>query len=147
MAAVIVPSTASVQPDRHPVRDRRPALRVIDGGRSPANRAMQRVYLRRRLGAIVGLALVAAVLWLAATGAVALVQGPATTQASSAATAAAPPAAAEAYIVQPGDTLWVIARRLEPDGDIRPVVDELADRTGGSVLQPGQRLDVSGLGG
>jgi nucleoid-associated protein YgaU len=105
---------------------------------------MQRVYLRRRLVAGAAVVLVTAVVWMAVVGALSLVRGPAA-ESSSAATAAVPPAAAEAYIVQPGDTLWTIAERLDPQGDLRPVVDELADRAGSPVLQAGQRIDVRGL--
>jgi hypothetical protein len=50
-------------------------------------------------------------------------------------------------VVQPGDTLWGIAHDLRPSGDIRAVVAELAERSGGAELVVGQRLDVSGLGG
>ncbi len=51
------------------------------------------------------------------------------------------------YVVQPGDTLWSIARSLHPSGDLRPVVDSLESRAGGAALVPGQRLRVDGLGG
>lgn len=45
------------------------------------------------------------------------------------------------YVVQPGDTLWEIADKFNPEGtDIRHTVDELADITGGAQLQPGQRI-------
>ena len=44
------------------------------------------------------------------------------------------------YVVQPGDTLWSIAERLDPDGDPRPVVDRLARARGGPVLHVGERL-------
>jgi Tfp pilus assembly protein FimV len=47
------------------------------------------------------------------------------------------------YVVQPGDTLWSIARRVAPGRDPRPVVDALVesnDLRGG--LQPGQELAV-----
>lgn len=47
------------------------------------------------------------------------------------------------YIVQPGDTLWTIARSLQPDGEVRPLVDRLAaQRSSGSPLLPGERLAV-----
>ena len=45
------------------------------------------------------------------------------------------------YIVHPGATLWEIADKFNPEGtDIRHTVDELAKATGGSYLQPGQRI-------
>lgn len=56
------------------------------------------------------------------------------------------PIATHHYVVQPGDTLWTIARQLQPDGDIRPLVDRLAQRHGGSALQAGERLDLDDLG-
>ena len=46
------------------------------------------------------------------------------------------------YVVQPGDTLWSIARRAHPGGDIRPLVDQLAAQTGGRALQIGDRITV-----
>jgi hypothetical protein len=48
-------------------------------------------------------------------------------------------------VVQPGDSAWSIARRLQPTGDIRPLVDRLVERTGGGVLRAGERLDLQGL--
>ena len=53
------------------------------------------------------------------------------------------------YVVQPGDTLWDIARALAPDGDPRALVHELAGTAGGAALEPGQRIvidEVPGLG-
>ena len=47
------------------------------------------------------------------------------------------------YVVEPGDTLWSIARRVAPGQDPRPVVDgliEANDLRGG--LQAGQELSV-----
>lgn len=49
-------------------------------------------------------------------------------------------AAGERYVVQPGDTLWSIALRLDPTGDPRPVVDKLTAEVPGGVLQPGERV-------
>jgi LysM domain len=53
------------------------------------------------------------------------------------------PAPRITYVVEPGDTLWSIARRVAPDQDPRPVVDRLIqvnDVRGG--LQVGQELSV-----
>ncbi len=47
-----------------------------------------------------------------------------------------------AYVVQPGDTLWDIARRIQPDGDVRALVGTLAEANGGTDLQVGQQLVV-----
>ena len=44
------------------------------------------------------------------------------------------------YLVQPGDTLWSIARRLQPEGDVRALVHQLVAANGGAELHVGQRL-------
>jgi hypothetical protein len=41
-------------------------------------------------------------------------------------------------VVQPGDSLWSIAARLEPGSDPRPVVDELTAARDGAPLVPGE---------
>jgi len=47
------------------------------------------------------------------------------------------------YLVQPGDTLWSIARSLQPEGDVRPLVHGLQDVNGGGAgLSVGQVLMV-----
>jgi Tfp pilus assembly protein FimV len=53
------------------------------------------------------------------------------------------PAPRITYVVEPGDTLWSIARRVAPGRDPRPVVDgliEANDVRGG--LQAGQELSI-----
>jgi hypothetical protein len=53
------------------------------------------------------------------------------------------PAPRVTHVVQPGDTLWSIARRVAPGQDPRPVVDgliEANDLRGG--LQTGQELSI-----
>jgi Tfp pilus assembly protein FimV len=53
------------------------------------------------------------------------------------------PAPRVTYVVQPGDTLWSIARRVAPGQDPRPVVDRLIeanDLRGG--LQAGEELSI-----
>jgi hypothetical protein len=42
------------------------------------------------------------------------------------------------YVVRPGDTLWSVARRVQPGGDVRPLVDRLVARHGGAALEPGE---------
>ncbi len=43
-------------------------------------------------------------------------------------------------IAQPGDTLWSLAREVQPDGDVRPLVARLARSHGGSALRAGDRI-------
>jgi Tfp pilus assembly protein FimV len=53
------------------------------------------------------------------------------------------PAPRVTYVVESGDTLWSIARRVSPGRDPRPVVDgliEANDLRGG--LQAGQELSI-----
>lgn len=50
------------------------------------------------------------------------------------------PVAETSYVVRPGDTLWQIARGLQPSGDVRPLVQRLAASRGGLPLQVGERL-------
>jgi nucleoid-associated protein YgaU len=42
------------------------------------------------------------------------------------------------YVVQPGDSLWSIAARLEPGRDPRPLVDALSASRDGAPLVPGE---------
>ena len=42
------------------------------------------------------------------------------------------------YVVHSGDSLWSIAERIQPEGDVRPVVDELSTARGGAPLVPGE---------
>lgn len=59
---------------------------------------------------------------------------------------AAPSVAAPAEIVvQSGDSLWSVARRLQPHGDLRHLVDRLVERVGATSVTRGQHIDVSGL--
>jgi hypothetical protein len=46
------------------------------------------------------------------------------------------------YIVQAGDSLWTIARALQPTGDVRPLVDQLEVRRHGAPLRVGERVDL-----
>ena len=53
------------------------------------------------------------------------------------------PAAAGTYVVQPGDTLWELARGIVgPEGDPRPAVDRIREANGleGQGLLAGARI-------
>jgi len=47
--------------------------------------------------------------------------------------------------VQRGESLWTVARRIQPTGDLRQLVDALIERNGGVTVEAGQRLDLTGL--
>jgi hypothetical protein len=89
---------------------------------------------------------VLATAWFALIGVRAVVAGSGAPADAAVATAVAGGAVAgPVHVVQPGDTLWSIAEGLEPRGDVRALVDELAERAGGAPLQPGQRIPLDGL--
>lgn len=89
-------------------------------------------------GTLVGVLLVAA--WLLASGALGGASPARSESAGGAPTGTAVPVASTSYVVQPGDTLWSVARTLRPNGDLRPLVDHLGRHTGGRPLQVGQRI-------
>jgi nucleoid-associated protein YgaU len=134
----------------------RPALTLVTHVEAPPSAARYR--LRRTVALLVLCAL--AVPLQATTAVVAtrvLSAAPTAVSGTDHATTSAPPTGAVAapamrtvadhtYVVRSGDTLWSIARHLQPEGDVRPLVDVLAERAGGAALQPGQRLDLHGLG-
>ena len=104
----------------------------------PAVVARRRARLRRRrlvVATAVGAVLVALALpWGGAGGRPLATSGPVLAGAAVAAHAD--------YVVQPGDTLWSIAVRLDPAGDPRVVVGELEAQTGSDTVVPGQHLHL-----
>jgi hypothetical protein len=52
------------------------------------------------------------------------------------------PAAAVVHVVQPGETVWSIARAAQPKGEVRPLVDRLERELHGRPLQVGDRLTL-----
>jgi len=126
--------------DNHP----RPALRLLPGGLGA--RPTPAVYRRRRAVALV---LTVAFVVVAMAGLQAALR-PLTGAVSGDRPLSGPdrsaPATAgeETLLVQPGDTLWTIARDLRPTGDLRAVVDDLAALNGGASLEVGQTIVLPG---
>ena len=134
MAAVVVPNPHD--------RWNPPVLRLVPA--RPRRRPTPAVYRRRRLATFVLLCLFV-VTALLATGpvlraGVGVLGGRPLTPSEAPAGRDLRPVAAQSYVVQPGDTLWSLARRIQTSGDIRPLVDRLAARHGGTALQPGDRV-------
>jgi LysM repeat protein len=107
---------------------------------APVHRPAAAVYRRRRAVALLLAATVLAALVLAVGGLLASFGGGPLT------TSERPGAPASVYVVQPGDTFWEIARRLDPAGDPRPLVARLVAAHGSPVLVPGQRLALPAAG-
>ncbi len=147
MAAVLDPHRHPIALPPRPVR--RPELRLLPGGAGapaprvasgPANLAGLGLDARAVIAGLLLLVLVMA-------GAVAIGRGalaglaPAA-PASSSSVVGIPPVGARTMVVRPGDSLWAIARRLQPTGDVRALVDQLVAANGGAVLQAGDRVAV-----
>ena len=136
MAAIIEPHRLSPRPAPRPAlrlvsaHDGRPVGAPVELGLTPAHLAL----------AVAGI-VVAMLLALAiGNGALAgLAPGP-SAPASAASTGAS--SSATQVTVRPGDTLWDIARRAQPTGDVRPLVDRLVAAYGSSPLQPGQAVAI-----
>jgi transcriptional repressor NrdR len=91
----------------------RPHLRLVQ----PRRRRSPSTYRRRRL--VVALLAIALVMSLSSVLG-RLGGGP--LSAPEPEIVPAEPVASQSYVVQPGDTVWTIARALQPEGDLRPVV-------------------------
>ncbi len=147
MAAVVVPCqhlipiTEAWSPASLPAR---PDLRVVADGRSPRRtRPAAATYRRRRLVALAAAVVLAACVALAGRAVIPATGGGPFPAPGSSPVSGLSAAGQQAYVIQPGDTIWSVARRIQPAGDIRPLVDELVDRNGGAALRPGQVLVLS----
>jgi len=95
-------------------------------------RASLAVRRRRTLLAMMGLALALLALPLGGSGG------------ASHTTGSAPAANGHpgTYVVRAGDTLWTIAERVDPTGDPRPLVSQLAAQLGTYSVVPGEQLTL-----
>lgn len=134
MAAIAIP------PSRHWIRWPDEAA----AARRPVSRPTAAVYRRRRAVALILLCAMVAAIALALQAVLGgLGGGPLTTSGPSgtgAMVGVLQPAALRTYTVQPGDTLWSIARGLSGGGDPRPIVDRLMAQRQGRPLQVGERI-------
>ena len=112
--------------------------RVATGTAVPSRaRVSSTIYRRRRLAAVLVVAGLALAAW-AALGAL----GGVLTASGRSAPDLGTRASVSVVEVGPGDTVWSIARRLQPSGDVRPLVDRLVQAHGGTVLRVGERIVV-----
>lgn len=138
---------AIIETHRLPVRPApRPALRLVGAhdGRPvdlPVELGLRPAHLAGAVAAAIVAMLLAIAISSGAFAALAPAPGGSAAPAASASSGAAP-AGGTQITVQAGDTLWTIARSVQPTGDVRPLVDELTATYGGAPLQVGQRLTI-----
>jgi nucleoid-associated protein YgaU len=154
VAAPAAPAVRPVRPaarpaGRHvarPVPSVEAATRPSTGSVQPATAA---TYRRRRLvaGALVLGVLLAGSWALGVLGGGSLTASEARSPSSATAAVsigAVEPVSRRTYVVQPGDTLWSIARALtgttDPGADVRPTVDALAAERHGRPLEVGETI-------
>ncbi|HWJ96506.1 MAG TPA: LysM peptidoglycan-binding domain-containing protein [Acidimicrobiales bacterium] len=137
---------AIIEPRRLPVRPSpRPALRLVTAhdGRSveaPVDLGFGPVHLAGAVAAVVVAVLLALAIGSGAFAA--LAPAPGGTAAPASAQRADGTAAGTHVTVEAGDTLWSIARRIQPSGDVRSLVDRLTATYGTAPLQVGQEVTV-----
>jgi hypothetical protein len=148
MAAILIPTSSGERPDHRDESGRveRPLLRVIDGGHSPHRLAV--TYRRRRLAALATVVVLIVGALAAGRAALAAVTPSPPASPPATATSSGPGApAGPVVVVRPGDTLWSIARRASPEGDVRAVVDRLAAAHGPGPLEVGEVMPIGPPGG
>ena len=102
-------------------------------------RPSKAVYRRRRLAVLLCTAAVLALGWAGLHRLTGVSGGGPLTVAGQPATLAVQ----TRVIVQPGDTLWSIARRVQPTGDLRPLVASIEAARHDRPLQVGENIVIS----
>lgn len=120
-----------------------PAARPMQLRPYNVRRPSQAVYRRRRLVVLLCAASLVGTAWFGMqqlTGA--LGDGPLTGAERSVSGIETQLVGRTRLIVQPGDTLWSLARRAQPNGDVRPLVSELSKQLRGGTLMAGQTIEI-----
>lgn len=129
---------AGIQRVSGPVASARRSRPMADVRRASADVPSVPLRLTRRGRAVVAVlaAMVAGGLFVAGASAAQATSGPAAPHGAG--------GGADQVVVQPGDTLWSIAKSADPGSDTRTVVQEMLDlnRLTGPGIAPGQRLWV-----
>ena len=112
---------------------------LVPGMEMMTNRCSSATYWRRRLACLT-LLIVAAWLVVSALSGSDAIEQPSAAPTVFETAAGETLAAGQIVIVKPGDTLWSIARQLQPTGDLRPLVDRIAKINNGHSLIAGQAL-------
>jgi hypothetical protein len=105
-------------------------------------RPSQAVYRRRRLVVLLAFVSVVALGWLGLHQLTGASGGGPLTAAGRPVSVNAQLATNTRVIVQPGDTLWSLARRAQPTGDVRPLVAALDAARHGRMLEVGESIDL-----
>lgn len=131
------PSPIRCHPSAQPVRP----LRLVHDGTVAIPRSPKEASVYRRRRVVAAVALVLASLLSAWT-----LSRAGTFVAQHFGDVSPPPASRTASIttwtVRPGDTLWSIARSVQPAGDVRPVLERLVAHYGSRPLEPGEVLSI-----
>ena len=142
MTALVHPLPAG---GRRSARPQVPPLAAVPSRRPSRRRAVPRPTAaqfrrRRAVSGLLAVVLLGGGLSLGVLGGVPLTPAGRAPAAGSVSVRAAAPVASASYVVQPADTLWRIARAMQPSGDVRPLVQRLAAERGGTALRAGERL-------
>ncbi len=129
MVAIAVPMPGTTYRAGSPQAGRRRASSRSPAATSPAT------FRRRRLAVAVVASGVLVVAWL-----VAVRLGGGSLSTSEPPSLRVEPVAQVVHVVQPGDTVWAVARAVDPAADPRRTVDRILEARGDGPLQVGERI-------